>query len=209
MRNLKMKSCQRYLTGLENVKFHLFTSMDYMDAVKGSKRFLVTDKDIYKFIVVGQCEMSLELILEMPDIVGAEFLILENSICLATAMGEVLTITEPENETSDEGYHVEEMIVCDKGIRKMCWSPDQEIMLLVTTDHKVATMTCTYDLINEYDLKNPDGDGAGKFVSVGWGRKETQFHGSEGKEAARRKQNLAQIGDINKLPQVYDFIRVY
>lgn len=28
---------------------------------------------------------------------------------------------------------------------------------------------------------------AGKFITVGWGKKETQFHGSEGKQAAQRK----------------------
>ena len=27
----------------------------------------------------------------------------------------------------------------------------------------------------------------GKFITVGWGKKETQFHGSEGKQAAQKK----------------------
>lgn len=30
----------------------------------------------------------------------------------------------------------------------------------------------------------------GKFITVGWGKKETQFHGSEGKQAAHRKQTV-------------------
>lgn len=30
----------------------------------------------------------------------------------------------------------------------------------------------------------------GKFVALGWGKKETQFHGSEGKQAAHRKQTV-------------------
>lgn len=30
---------------------------------------------------------------------------------------------------------------------------------------------------------------ADAFVTVGWGKKETQFHGSEGKEAAIVKKN--------------------
>lgn len=33
---------------------------------------------------------------------------------------------------------------------------------------------------------------AGKFITVGWGKKETQFHGSEGKQAAQKK---VQVGD--------------
>lgn len=28
---------------------------------------------------------------------------------------------------------------------------------------------------------------SGKFITVGWGKKETQFHGSEGKQAAHKK----------------------
>ena len=31
-----------------------------------------------------------------------------------------------------------------------------------------------------------------KFVTVGWGKKETQFHGSEGKEAAKRKVEVSE-----------------
>lgn len=31
---------------------------------------------------------------------------------------------------------------------------------------------------------------SGKFVALGWGKKETQFHGSEGKQAAHRKQKV-------------------
>lgn len=31
---------------------------------------------------------------------------------------------------------------------------------------------------------------SGKFITVGWGKKETQFHGSEGKQAAQRKQTV-------------------
>jgi len=30
-----------------------------------------------------------------------------------------------------------------------------------------------------------------QLISVGWGRKETQFHGSEGKSAATRKETVS------------------
>lgn len=41
-------------------------------------------------------------------------------------------------------------------------------------------------------------------VNVGWGKKETQFHGSAGKEAARQKE-IALVGTVqgdNGTPQV-------
>ena len=31
---------------------------------------------------------------------------------------------------------------------------------------------------------------SGEFMTVGWGKKETQFHGSEGKQAARRQKEV-------------------
>ena len=34
--------------------------------------------------------------------------------------------------------------------------------------------------------------GEGKFVNVGWGAKETQFHGSEGKAARAKKSDAGQ-----------------
>ena len=34
---------------------------------------------------------------------------------------------------------------------------------------------------------------AAEFVTVGWGKKETQFHGSEGKQAAAKKEAV-QLG---------------
>lgn len=40
---------------------------------------------------------------------------------------------------------------------------------------------------------------AGKFITVGWGKKETQFHGSEGKKAAQRKIQVHQ--DVLKLQE--------
>lgn len=39
---------------------------------------------------------------------------------------------------------------------------------------------------------------AGKFITVGWGKKETQFHGSEGKQAAQRKIQVCLITETSK-----------
>ncbi|XP_072114226.1 elongator complex protein 1 isoform X2 [Mobula birostris] len=47
-------------------------------------------------------------------------------------------------------------------------------------------MTKDFEPVTEVKI-HQDEFGEGKFITVGWGRKETQFHGTEGKEAARRK----------------------
>lgn len=49
-------------------------------------------------------------------------------------------------------------------------------------------MYSTFDVLQENSLsQHPQED---QFMSVGWGKKETQFHGSEGKEAARKKEEF-------------------
>lgn len=68
----------------------------------------------------------------------------------------------------------------------MEWSPDQELLVLVTKDLNTILMSCTYDPINEVNLLKED-FGEKQFITVGWGKKETQFHGSEGKHAAKVK----------------------
>lgn len=64
----------------------------------------------------------------------------------------------------------------------MEWSPDQELLVLVTKDFNVILMSCTFDPIKESYLLC-DEFGEKQFITVGWGKKETQFHGSEGKQA--------------------------
>ena len=46
-------------------------------------------------------------------------------------------------------------------------------------------MTKDFDVVSEQSLANEE-FGEAKFINVGWGKKETQFHGTEGKEAAKK-----------------------
>ena len=57
-----------------------------------------------------------------------------------------------------------------------------EIITLVTRELVVITMTRDYSPVKETSLVESQ-FGAGEMINVGWGKKETQFHGSEGKEA--------------------------
>lgn len=70
------------------------------------------------------------------------------------------------------------------GIQWMSFSPDQDLVVLVTGHGTLILMARTFDAICEQDL-NPKEYGANEAITVGWGSKETQFHGSEGKQAAK------------------------
>ncbi|XP_033204247.2 elongator complex protein 1 [Bombus vancouverensis nearcticus] len=79
-------------------------------------------------------------------------------------------------------------LITDLNIDLQCMklSPDHEIIILVTISGIVITMVSTFEIISEVDL-HAQYFGQKQFVTVGWGKKETQFHGSEGKKAAISK----------------------
>ncbi|XP_017062099.1 putative elongator complex protein 1 [Drosophila ficusphila] len=173
MRNLKLQYCKK-LDAVVHPR-HLLLQPD-LDGDASETSFVVADNKIYAVRESGDIEPK--LIADLPDIVGVEFLQLDNAICVASGAGEVLLV-DPQTGATSEGTY------CDVGIERMAWSPNQEVVAFVTRTHNVVLMTSTFDVIAEQPLDAelaPDQ----QFVNVGWGKKETQFHGSEGKQAAKQ-----------------------
>ncbi|GAA6006180.1 hypothetical protein JCM11491_002062 [Sporobolomyces phaffii] len=71
----------------------------------------------------------------------------------------------------------------DEGIKAAEWSPDDELIAIVNGNDLLLTLTKTFDPLSEAPLRTAS-FGADAPVSVGWGAKSTQFHGSLGKTAA-------------------------
>lgn len=112
-------------------------------------------------------------------LVDVQHLSLNDELCLASAAGDVRVYSLAGGRTETVGF-------CPGGIRCMAWSPDQEAVAFVTGDGVLIVMDTLYTPVAECVLSEA-GFGDGAFVNVGWGAKETQFHGTEGK-AARYKQ---------------------
>ncbi|XP_049652381.1 elongator complex protein 1 isoform X2 [Accipiter gentilis] len=113
-------------------------------------------------------------------IVGIEDLPEQECVCVATAAGDILLCNLSTKQVECVGS-------VDSGLNTMSWSPDQELVLLATGQQTLIMMTRDFEPITEKEI-HQDEFGEGKFVALGWGKKETQFHGSEGKQAAHRKQ---------------------
>ncbi|XP_061873877.1 elongator complex protein 1 isoform X3 [Colius striatus] len=108
--------------------------------------------------------------------------------CLSAEAGTVLVGSQYGLvELGPAGDSVECVGSVDSGLSTMSWSPDQELVLLATGQQTLIMMTRDFEPITEKQI-HQDEFGEGKFVALGWGKKETQFHGSEGKQAAHRKQ---------------------
>uniref|UniRef100_A0A7N8X2E4 Elongator complex protein 1 n=1 Tax=Mastacembelus armatus TaxID=205130 RepID=A0A7N8X2E4_9TELE len=110
-------------------------------------------------------------------VVGLQDLSELESACLATASGDVILFNLGTRQLECVGS-------VDSGLTSMSWSPDEELVLLTTGQETIIMMTKDFEPITEVGVHQDD-FGEGKFITVGWGRKETQFHGSEGKQEVR------------------------
>lgn len=111
---------------------------------------------------------------------GIEFVVETQLVCVITSSGQILTY-DPSTDSTD-------VVACISARPSACcWSPDQELLILATHDQRLLSFSQSFELLSDKDL-NPDESGCGQSVTVGWGSKETQFHGSEGKAAAKEQQ---------------------
>lgn len=115
-----------------------------------------------------------------PSIVSMCYFQLTDSLCLAVDKGELLSLNCAAQE------EVECVGFVESGLRLIEASPDEDVLVLLTAQDTVITMTASFDPINETNLQQTE-FGENQFITVGWGKKETQFHGSEGKAAALAK----------------------
>ncbi|CAH0381696.1 unnamed protein product [Bemisia tabaci] len=123
-------------------------------------------------------------ITDPPKLVALDFHQISQSIIVIVSSGDVLSI--PVVEVSS--FTAECVGTVESGIKAMSWSPDEGIVALITNEEKLILMSSLFDLIAEVDLLNSAT--TNEFISVGWGKKETQFHGSEGKQAAKQKVDI-------------------
>lgn len=72
------------------------------------------------------------------------------------------------------------------GLSSAQWSPDQELLVLVTNTNALILMTKDFDIIAEKKI-SLENLVESEFVNVGWGSFETQFKGSVGKHAVKEK----------------------
>lgn len=112
----------------------------------------------------------------IPAVIHISFNSITESVYLAFKNGDVLTFENSSKEIQCVGC-------VESGLKTVQWSPDQEVIVMVTGKDTVILMTGNFDPVTEVDL-HQSGFGEKQFITVGWGKKETQFHGSEGKAAA-------------------------
>ncbi|XP_070693015.1 elongator complex protein 1 [Pempheris klunzingeri] len=164
-----------------------------------ASHYSITEYDPRSGQVVSEASLTAEGFLPEDGsgvVVGLQDLAELESACLATAGGDVVLFNLNTHQLECVGS-------VDSGLTSMSWSPDEELVVLTTGQETVIMMTKDFEPITEVGIHQDD-FGEGKFITVGWGKKETQFHGSEGKQAAQRKMQEVQPAAAwdNRRPRV-------
>jgi len=158
--------------------------------------YVLSNNVIYKLSVGnGQVDTFFDLHeyydTHIPAVLHISFNTVTECLCLAFKNGDVLTLETNSKQVQCVGC-------VESGLKAVQWSPDQEVVVMISGQDTVIVMTGTFDPVAEVDLHQSN-FGEKQFVTVGWGRKETQFHGSEGKAAARAlPQSIEQVSVLDE-----------
>ncbi|KAK3985573.1 putative Elongator complex protein 1 [Cladorrhinum sp. PSN332] len=110
--------------------------------------------------------------------------------CVVLAGGNIVTVIEDEETGAVPGEaHIEIVATLKPSIAAARWSPDEDLLVLATGDGKVFFISRDIDVIAEVGLSEEDLK-LSKHVSVGWGKKETQFQGKGAKAKALKDPTI-------------------
>ncbi|PYH47499.1 Elongator subunit IKI3 [Aspergillus saccharolyticus JOP 1030-1] len=113
--------------------------------------------------------------------------------CLVLEGGDIIIVREEPLPGEDK---IEIVGSVDVGITAAAWSPDEELLALTTRANTFLYMTREFENVAEITF-TPEDLKASQHVSVGWGKRETQFQGKRAK--ALRDPTVPEHVDEGKL----------
>ncbi|TFK65584.1 IkappaB kinase complex, IKAP component [Pluteus cervinus] len=133
-----------------------------------------------------------------PEIVLMHFMPEVRKVGFFMRGGDIVTIGADGEDVKEEFEGTVE-----PGILAASWNPDDSVLVLVTASFKLLLMTTTFDTLSEAPLHTSD-FGEDAPINVGWGSKQTQFHGSLGKAAAQAPKTtvVGSSPDDDYLPRI-------
>ena len=111
--------------------------------------------------------------LEHDEILDLHYFPDTSTVCLVLLGGDIVVVRE-DPQFGEEKIEIVGSV--DGGISAAAWSPDDELLAITTKSSTFLYMTRDFDNVTDITLSSDDIK-ASKHVSVGWGKKETQFKG--------------------------------
>ena len=115
--------------------------------------------------------------LECDEIILLQYFADLSTACLVLAGGDIVVVRD---DPPPDQERIEIVGSVDVGIAAAAWAPDEELLAIVTRTDTLVLMSRDFEPVNETTLSAKDLK-ASKHVSVGWGKKETQFQGKRAK----------------------------
>ncbi|CZS90540.1 related to killer toxin insensitive protein 3 [Rhynchosporium agropyri] len=139
---------------------------------------LVTKEDSYEHTIITCWDAPCP----NPDLVCDEILSLHYfgdslTACLVLAGGDITVVREDPQAGEDR---IEIVGSVDEGITAARWSPDEELLAITTKADTLVFMSRSFEGVTDVMMTAEDLK-ASSHVSVGWGKKETQFKGKGAK----------------------------
>ncbi|KAG8722224.1 hypothetical protein FRC09_006606 [Ceratobasidium sp. 395] len=128
------------------------------------------------------------------QIVSFTFLAESRQLVIILAGGDIAVLVVDD---ASESAEFEIIGSVEPGIKAAAWSPDESQIVLVNGKDELLIMTKDFDVLFENPLRPAD-PGQEKQTALGWGSKQTQFHGSLGKAAAAAELPTTGQGGIDK-----------
>lgn len=113
--------------------------------------------------------------LQCDEILDLHYFSDSSTACLVLAGGDLIVVRE-EPQAGEEKIEIVGSV--DAGISAAAWSPDEELLAITTRASTLLYMTRDFENVTDVTL-TPDDLKASNHVSVGWGKKETQFKGKK------------------------------
>ncbi|KAJ5569907.1 uncharacterized protein N7459_009337 [Penicillium hispanicum] len=147
---------------------------------------------------VFECIASWDAPCPLPDLACDRVLSLHYfadnlTACLVLEGGDIVIVREEPLPGEDK---IEILGSVDVGITAAAWSPDEELLAITTRAQTFLYMTREFENVAELTFTQADLQ-ASQHVSVGWGKRETQFQGKRAK--ALRDPTVPEKVDEGKL----------
>ena len=113
--------------------------------------------------------------LECDEILDLHYFSDSSTACLVLAGGDLILVRE-EPKVGEEKIEIVGSV--DAGISAAAWSPDEELLAITTRVSTFLYMTRDFENVTDVTFTSDDLK-ASNHVSVGWGKKETQFKGKK------------------------------
>lgn len=129
---------------------------------------------------------------------------------LVLSNGDIVSVTGTEEDQFEDPYgeeidagipQIEIVGSIDSGILAAKWSPDEEVLAIASNSNTFVLLSRIFEPIAEAKITSAD-HALSKHVSVGWGKKETQFQGRGAR--AQRDPTMPEKVDLGVLSKEDD-----